>query len=421
MRRQLEAYLEKVFALSARVAAMPEGRNGPRHGWKKVFDAVFLGAALQIAHLHRLEAECRQGVLQHRIGKLSEDTMGYALQRQHPAELFALGCEVARRLNRNGVLRSGWTWGRMAAAVDGIEIGSSYVRCWDACREREVEHPVDGQRRKDIPYDHRIVAVVVVSSEFPVPLGIRFQKNGEDEVNCATQLLRDLQQQLGRRFLDVLVADALYLRTPFVKTVEELGWDGGIRLKDNQPELLAAADRLTSGEPSLTQSEPREQCRLWHAPEVYWPVADRSVRVVKTVRTQKRKRVQVQRSENPQGGMPKKKTKEPLEQVSTNCYASNLERGSIPPTFISQLGRSRWVIDADAFQTLTTQAHLKNPSVHQNYALVVLTRIRILAYTLMLAFYDRQVVSHARQAPPTFSEIARLLAYGFFSPRMDSS
>jgi len=110
-----------------------------------------------------------------------------------------------------------------------------------------------------------------------------------------------------------------------------------------------------------------------------------------------------------------------VREESTNYYASNLELGSIPPTFIHQLGRSRWRVDTEAFQTLTTQAHLKQPSVHQTCALVVLTLIRVLAYTLSLVFYHRQVVSHARQTPPTFSEVARLLAYLFLPPRMDSS
>ena len=42
-RRQFETYLDKVFDWSARVAALPEGRQSPRHPWLKVFDSVFLG------------------------------------------------------------------------------------------------------------------------------------------------------------------------------------------------------------------------------------------------------------------------------------------------------------------------------------------------------------------------------------------
>jgi hypothetical protein len=38
-----------------------------------------------------------------------------------------------------------------------------------------------------------------------------------------------------RRFLDLLVADTLYLQTPFVGAVEDLGLHWVINLKDNQP------------------------------------------------------------------------------------------------------------------------------------------------------------------------------------------
>jgi len=417
-RRQFEVYLAKVFDWPARVAALPEGRQSPPHPWPKVFDCVFLGGAIQIPNVHRLEAECQRGVLRQRIGNLSEDAMGYALQREDPASIFALGCEVARRLKRNGVLHSDWARGRLVAAVDGIEICSSFSRCCDACMERQVEHKVDDQMRKDTQYYHRLVAVVLVSTDFPVPLGLRFQRDGEDEVACALPLLQELDRQLGRRFLDVLVADALYLRSDFVKEIEKLQLEWVFTLKENQPDLLAEAGRLTGGPPQMTWSTPQDAFQLGHAPETYWPAADRSVRVVKTFRIQKKHRVELTPAGSPK---KKKRTKEEVLEESTNYYATNLELGSISPTFIHQLGRSRWRVDTDAFQTLTTQAHLKQPSVHRTCALVVLTMIRVLAYTLSMVFYYRQVVSHARQTPPTFSETARLLGYLFLPPRMDSS
>jgi len=57
---------------------------------------VFLGSACQFGPVHRIEAECKDGVLRKRIGPLSEDTIGYALQRQSPEQVFDLGCRVAR-------------------------------------------------------------------------------------------------------------------------------------------------------------------------------------------------------------------------------------------------------------------------------------------------------------------------------------
>ena len=156
---------------------MPEGREFPQHRWKKVFDAVFLGAAMQIPSLLQIEAECREGALAKRIGPISDDTIGYALERQSPEPVFALSCEIARRLKRNGVLRSDWSRGLVVAAVDGIEICSSFVRCCDACMEREVQHKVSGEMRTDTA---RTQAYSVLSPHrrgrcgqhvFPHPLG----------------------------------------------------------------------------------------------------------------------------------------------------------------------------------------------------------------------------------------------------------
>ena len=418
-RHRFEAYLDKVFDFSSHVGALPDGRLYPYHSGKKIFDAVFLGAACQFPAVHRIETQCKRGgVLSKRIGPLSENAIGYALERYDSRAVFQLGCAVARQLKRNGVFRSAWSRGLVVAAVDGIEICSSLVRFCDHCMERKVTHLVEGEPREEMQYYHRICAVAVVSSAFPIPLGIRFQKNGEDEVACSLDLLRELRAELGSRFLDLLVADALYLQAPFVKAIEGLGLDWVITLKKNQPELLAESERLISSVVAEKMDE-HPELQLWHAPEVYWPVAERTVRVVKTVRQQPVKHLRVQRDEQGE----KRAAKETVLELSTNFYASNLELGSVPPVFIHQLGRSRWIIDTTVFQTMTTDAHLKRPSVHQDRAkaLIVLTMIRVLAYTLTLAFLFCQVRSHFRNGSLGFCDLAQKLADGFVVLQADSS
>jgi hypothetical protein len=409
-RHRFEAYLDKVFDFSAAVEALPDGRKFPRHKEKKVFDAVFLGAACQFPALHRIETECNQGALCHRIGPLSEDAIGYALERSDPDALFTLGCEVACPLKRNGVLRSDWSRGLVVAAIDGIEICSSFARSCKHCMERQVSHLVDGELREETQYYHRICVVAIVSSAFPIPLGIRFQKNGESEVACSLALLKDLIEKVGSRFLDLLVFDALYLQTPFTAEVQALGLDWVGNLKENQPELLAEAQRLTAGAPEV-HSQGQQELQLWHAPEVYWPVADRTIGVVKTVRHRQKNRHRIGRDE----GGRKQVVKETFIETSTNFYVSNLELGSIPPLFIHQLGRSRWLIDSEVFQTMTTDGHLKRPSVHQDHgqALIALTMIRVLAFTLTQVFFHRQVRSHFRKSSFGFCDLARRLADQF--------
>ena len=52
--------------------------------------------------------------------------------------------------------------------------------------------------------------------------------------------------------------------------------------------------------------------------------------------------------------------------------------------------------------------------------LVVLTTIRVLAYTLTTGYYHRQIRSHCRKRPPSFCEMARTLALALFAADPDT-
>jgi hypothetical protein len=233
-------------------------------------------------------------------------------------------------------------------------------------------------------------------------------------VPCALALLQDLVGQLGRRFADILVGDAIYLQAPFVQGVEKLGLDWVFNLKENQPELLREAELLTQGPAQAQQDEGQQELQWWHLPEV--PAGDRRVRVLKTVRIDHRREVVVSQIDG-----HRKQSKAEVAQQSTNFYASNFELGAISPVFIHQLGRSRWRIDTEVFQTLTTDCHLKHPAVHQSTALLILTMIRLLGYTLSMVFYYRQVRSHIRGHCVNVQEFAKRLAYWFISLSCNTS
>jgi hypothetical protein len=255
--------------------------------------------------------------------------------------------------------------------------------------------------------------ILPVSASFPIPLGLRFQQKGETEVECTLALLQDLRSALGSRFFDLLVGDAIYLQSPFVKAIEKMKLDWVFNLKANQPELLAEAKQSTDGKPNSIITGSREDLSLWYVENAYWPVADRSVVVVQTVRHKSVTHVAVHRDQAGNKTMAKEKTTE----QSTNFYASNLVLGDIPPLFIHQLGRSRWSIDTEVFQVMTTEGNLKRPSIHQGHerALMVLTMIRLLAYLLTMVFYHRQVCSHFAKTPYQFCDLARKFAYLFLA------
>lgn len=417
-RHQFEAYLQKVFDFPTLVAQLSDRRRFPQHPCQKVFEALFFGAVLHCPSVHQLERECHDGALGRRIGPISEDTLRYALQRLDLDAVFALWCAVLKRLKRNGLLRARETRGLVVAAVDGTEVCRSQVRCCETCLVRTISRVVGQVGHEVTEYYHRLVVVAVVSTPFPIPLGVRFLQPGESEAAGALALLRDLTRCLGRRFLDVLVGDALYCTAPFVAAVEALGLEWVFTVKDNQPELLDDIEARTRGLPTAQQLEPARQWHLWYLPEVYWARADRTVRVVRTECKELIHRFTVPRHDR-----RRRTVKASHWEHSTNIYATNLALLNIPPAFIELLGKSRWRIDTEVFQTLTTTCHLKRPSVHARHdqALVGLTMIRVLAYLLTLVFFHRQVLSHARRHLPSYRHLAHQLALHYAAAIHDSS
>src|SRR5207249_9383543 len=75
--------------------------------------------------------------------------------------------------------------------------------------------------------------------------------------------------------------------------------------------------RLTAGAALHRDGDEQQELQLWHAPEVYWPVADRSVRVVKTVRTQQKNRVRV--------GLNDAGQRRPRKEIRSEEHTSELQ------------------------------------------------------------------------------------------------
>ena len=86
-RHRFEVYLDKVFGFSNLVGDLPEGRQFPQHPWHKVFNAIFLGAAMQRPSLLQFQAECRTGALAKRIGPIvtTPSAMRWNVSRPNPS------------------------------------------------------------------------------------------------------------------------------------------------------------------------------------------------------------------------------------------------------------------------------------------------------------------------------------------------
>jgi len=91
-------------------------------------------------------------------------------------------------------------------------------------------------------------------------------------------------------------------------------------------------------------------------------LADRRVRVLKTVPIEHQRRVTVREKD-----APRTTGKISIAQPSTNFYATNFELGEISPLFIHQFSCSRWRIDTEVFQSITTDLSPQTPRGPSNH------------------------------------------------------
>jgi len=95
---------------------------------------------------------------------------------------------------------------------------------------------VDGELSEELQYYHRLCAVHRRQLPFPIPLAIRFQKNGETEVSCSLSLLQDLLDTWVVEFLRFIGSGRALFAGAVCSAGRSIGFGLVINVKDNQPE-----------------------------------------------------------------------------------------------------------------------------------------------------------------------------------------
>ena len=194
-----------------------------------------------------MDSELAHSYLRNWIGAeraFRDDTLRYSLCGFDLDPLQAMLVDVNRRLKRSKAFDPGRVQGCLVAALDGIEVLSSYSRRCEDCLERRVmrKDPA-GRKIEETQYYHRAVGCQMVHSPVKPFLDIEWLRPGEDEVTAALRLLARLPDRYGSRFCDILLLDALYAQTPVLELAHQTGWEMVISLKQNLPDLYQSAAR----------------------------------------------------------------------------------------------------------------------------------------------------------------------------------
>lgn len=397
-------YLNKVFDFRSEIESLSDSRHDPEISVQSVFLALFHAFAFRLPSLQQLDADLAHSPLQHWIGAdrpFRDDTLRYSLCGFHLDPLEKMLVHVNRRLKRSKAFDPGRVQGRIVAAMDGIEVLSSFSRCCDSCLQRRVfVKDRAGRKVEQIQYYHRAVGCQIVSSPVKPFLAIEWLQPGEGEDTAALRLLARLPDLYGSRFFDILLLDALYAQAPVLQLVDEVGWDPIISLKQNSRELYQSAVRLFARRPpDATYAEQREgktyQVQLWDTEGLPFSGAHpQPMRVVRSEETLTQNHYR----------------RGKIESCSTEhewLWITTLDPQAFPAKLIRNLGHDRWKQENNGWNHLTQHWALKHGFLHacrhrpreisasgqwqpvSNRGLRAVTLILLLAFALCSAFILR--------------------------------
>lgn len=417
------SYVNKVFGFRDCLARLSDARHEPEIPPQAVFQALFHGFVFRLPSLQQLEADLAEPSLQRQVGAtraFRDDVMRYSLCGFALEPLEQMLVEVNRRLKRNKAFDAGRLQGRIVAALDGIEVLSSYSRCCDACLQRRVlVQDGTGRPVEQTQYYHRAVGCQIISSPVKPFLAVEWVRPGEGEDTAALRLLSALPGRYGSAFFDILLLDSLYAQAPVLKLAERVGWDLVITLKQEARQLYQSAMGLfqvRSPDHSFSEQQGGRtyQVRLWDTEGLPFSEDHRQpVRVIwsrETVSENHYRRGKLQ------------------EQTSEHewLWLTTLDPRIFSAPQVRRLGHDRWKQENNGWNDLTQNWAFKHDFLHAckhrpkvespsgerqpvaNRGLAAVTLILCLAFALCSAF----VLLHSkifRRYALSYLEVARQL------------
>jgi hypothetical protein len=286
-------YLNKGFRLRQHARQMSDARTDPEISPPSVFLALFHALVFRLPSFQQLDTELSHSYLQNWVGAeraFRDDVLRYSLCGFNLEPLAQMLVDVNRRLKRSKPLDAGRVQGHLVAALDGIEVLSSFSRRCQSCLERRVTGKDEtGRSREQIQYYQRAVGCQIIRGPVKPFLALAWLRPGEGEVTAALRLLAPLPELYGSRFFDILLLDSLYAQAPVLELAQKLRWDVVITLKQEKRDLYQDALGLFQArgpDQTFSESQPGKTSvvRLWE--EAGLPFSQDHPQPVRVIRSQ---------------------------------------------------------------------------------------------------------------------------------------
>lgn len=374
-------YAQKVFALKTLLRAVRDGRPFAQIGTTSVLLTLVLGAVLRISSYLDLAQQTKRRRWRRLCGLLnpmSDDTLDYVTERLELADLRQALAAVAKTLKANKALESCQINGLFFVSLDANEHCKSRSRCCECCCQRQVEETdSEGHKHKLTEYYHRYVFAQINGPKINVVLDLEPIRPGEEECAAALRLLGRMRRVYGPRFFDAITVDAWYVKGPFLRAVEKLGWLWVVVLKQERMEAYQEAIQLSQGQKPHQTFEDKErgrQVQLWEVKDLHFSKEyGQPIRVVRSEEQWVEQRVRAGH-------------KHRQSRQSQWLWAASAKLDGYPAQVIYQAGHRRWGIENKAFNELTQGYHLEHCYHHEPVSMLAQMLILMLGFTLFTAF-----------------------------------
>jgi hypothetical protein len=357
-------YLNKGFALRRHAAQMSDARTDPEISPASVFLALLHAFVFRLPSFQQLDAELGHSYLQHWIGAerpFRDDTLRYSLCGFDLQPLERMLVDLNRRLKRSKAFDPGRVQGHWVAALDGIEVLSSFSRHCENCLERRVTRKdAAGRKVEETQYYHRAVGCQMIHSPVKSFLALEWLRPGEGEETAALRLLSRLPRLYGSRFFDILLLDALYAQSPVLDLLQQTGWQAVISLKQNSRDLYPSAVGLFAHRPpDATFTEQRGhktyRVQLWDTGDSEaLPFTLDNPEPVRVVRSEE----VLERHQYRQGKLTTTETDQEW------LWITALPAQAFPAAVVRRLGHDRWKNENNGWMVLSQHWAFKHGFLH---------------------------------------------------------
>ncbi|MEG0775827.1 MAG: transposase [Cetobacterium sp.] len=375
--KQMLTYFNKVYHLGEKINSLEDKRIKSPVNVATISFVVLFGFMLQIRSFNKLEHWLKVGKLKKVIPPKTKmpriDAVRRCLKDFDTDGLKNIQEDIIKTITKNRVFGKGTIDGFKVAAIDGVELFESTEKQCTECLTRESKTGV-------MHYFHRSVVCATVGSDPHIILGQEMLKpkhdgsnKDEGEITAGTRLIKKLYKQ-HHHFADIIVADALYCKSTWVKSILDIGMDAVVRVKDERLHIVKDALAIFNCREADKVWEIKENTnvnkyKLIKAWDEDWFEMSNSGIVVRFIKF-------IEEFHN----------EDKVEIKESWIITTNK---TIAVETLWKIMHKRWDIENNVFRQLKTEWHMKHCFLHSPTGVETVLMFQIIAFNLMQLYFFR--------------------------------